>query len=70
MRTMGMQSRTVEFERLIGCKIHRRWEQIENESQLIENVHDIIRTRKGLGGFDDTFGWYGYTKMNKVPVLK
>lgn len=45
---------------MIACEIRRRWESIQNESQLIDAVHDIIRTRRGLGGFDDLFKKCGY----------
>ena len=47
----------------IGCEIRNRWAVIENETQLIDHVHDIIKTRQGLGGFADTFRNCGYVNV-------
>ena len=45
---------------MLECEIRRRWERIHNETQLIEAVHDILQTRKGISGFNKTFIKCGY----------
>ena len=37
----------------IGCWVCRRWDVIFNEHDLIADIHVIIETRAGLGGFDN-----------------
>ena len=44
----------------LGCEIRRRWERISTEKELINNVHDILHTRKGMGGFNELFIRCGY----------
>mmetsp|Transcript_21310 Transcript_21310/g.46252 ORF Transcript_21310/g.46252 Transcript_21310/m.46252 type:complete len:80 (+) Transcript_21310:940-1179(+) len=45
---------------ILGSQI--KWDQLIYEKQLIDNIHDIVKTRKGLGGFDDTFRRCGYVE--------
>ena len=49
---------------MLACEIRRRWSTIHNQEGLIENIHDILKTRKGMKGegtsFNDTFIRCGY----------
>ena len=44
----------------LTCEIRRRWERITNEKILIKEIHTIIDTRAGMGGFDKLFRDCGY----------
>jgi hypothetical protein len=44
----------------LACEVRRRWEKITTEKELIKEIHDIIKTRAGMGGFDKLFRDCGY----------
>jgi len=44
----------------LACEVRRRWDRITTESILIKEIHNIIRTRAGMGGFDKLFRDCGY----------
>ena len=45
---------------MLKCEIRRRWFMINNEVDLIAQIHDIIKTRAGMSGFDQLFVKCGY----------
>ena len=42
----------------IDCEVCRRWDDIFNERNFLDNIHDIIETRAGLSGFYGLFRRY------------
>ena len=47
---------------MLKCEIRRRWSRINNELDLIREIHDVIKTRVGLSGFDRLFAKCGYRR--------
>lgn len=45
----------------LACEVRRRWAVIKTEEDLVKQIHNIIESRAGLGGFDDLFKDCGYT---------
>ena len=45
---------------MLKCEIRRRWQRINNEVDLIREIHDIIKTRAGMSSFDKLFKKCGY----------
>lgn len=44
----------------LACELRRRWHLIKDEKQLINNIHDILQNKTGMGGFNDLFKRCGY----------
>lgn len=39
----------------LACAVRRKWAKINNETELIDAILDIIENRDGLGGFYELF---------------
>ena len=44
----------------LACEIRRRWNVIKTEEDMVREIHNIIASRAGMGGFDDLFKDCGY----------
>ena len=43
-----------------ACEIRRRWNNIKDETDLVREIHNILDSRAGMGGFDELFKDCGY----------
>ena len=55
---------------MLKNEIRRRWSKIDNEVDLIMQIHDIIKTRAGMKGFDKLFVNCGYTWETDAVVTE
>ena len=48
----------------LACEIRRRWPVIKDEKDLVREIHNVLDSRAGMGGFDQLFKDCGY--LNEV----
>ena len=44
-----------------ACELRRRWNNINDETDLVREIHNILDSRAGMGDFDELFKDCGYT---------